>query len=86
MDIMEFEELQKVTGNTNKKENKHLAAVKTLIGIAFLWIIPLWVIGPVELWNGANIFQKIVLVTVSALYIIALLSNLVDYIFTHKDK
>lgn len=86
MDIMEFEELQKVTGNTNKKENKHLAAVKTLIGMAFLWVIPLWVIGPAELWNDTNVIQKIILVFVMVMYVIGLLSNLAAYIFTRKDK
>lgn len=87
MDIMEFEELQKVTGNkSNKKENKHLAAIKTLIGGAFLLVIPVMVIGPKELWIDSNIFQKFILVTVSAAYIIALFSNLVGYIFTRKEK
>ncbi len=86
MDIMEFEELQKVTSNkSNKKENKHLAALKTLIGVAILFAIPVMVIGPKELWD-CNIFQKIALVLVMTLFAIKFLSNLVLYIFTRKTK
>lgn len=86
MDIMEFEELQKVTGNkSNKKENKHLAALKSLIGIALLIAIPVMVIGPAELWD-CNIFQKIALISVMTLYVLSFLGNLAGYIFTRKTK
>ena len=84
---MEFEELQKVTGNkSNKKENKHLAALKSLIGIALLVAIPVMVIGPKELWADSNIFQKIVLISVMTLYVLRFLGYLAGYIFTRKTK